>query len=176
MLNLKRFGRNVICRCLQPTRRITTEPVKDVPVAPKLLGIAGLIPFVGTSALAVYMPEAVVLVSELQATYGASILSFMGAVHFGLAMADYGSTRYRMLRYSLSTVPCLIGFFTLVCVPHIPMRLIIEALAFNGLLYGDYKCLGLGLVPKWYLKLRIGLTSIVTLCLGTNLYISYQKK
>jgi len=76
--------------CIQRTR---------IPKAPLWLGAAGLIPFVSCSlgvvaggidltplSLPLMTPEGLI---KLQSLYGASILSFMGAVHWGLAMAGY---------------------------------------------------------------------------------------
>jgi hypothetical protein len=69
------------------------------------LGAAGLIPFVSCAAgvaaggIDLSLPLGVSMTPDqlvhLQAVYGASILSFMGAVHWGLAMAGY---RRPMLR------------------------------------------------------------------------------
>ncbi|RKO94736.1 hypothetical protein BDK51DRAFT_51828 [Blyttiomyces helicus] len=61
-----------------------------VPTAAKWLGVGGLIPFVGTLGIAAKYPEAVLLMQETQATYGACIMAFMGAVHWVLAMGNYG--------------------------------------------------------------------------------------
>eukprot|EP00842_Homolaphlyctis_polyrhiza_P002530 jgi/Hompol1/3278/HPOL_003198-RA len=138
----------------------------------KLLGFAGLIPFAGAAAAGVWMPEAIWLISEAQATYGCSILSFMGAVHWGLAMAEYGTPRSNALRFALSTVPALWAFFTVAFIPHVPIRLLSEMLGFNALLAGDWIAHRKGLVPSWYLGLRIWLTSIVTVCLGINVWIA----
>jgi hypothetical protein len=64
-----------------------------------LLGVAGLIPFAGTVAGAIYMPEALDLISDLQAVYGSCILSFLGGIHWGIAMQHKGSIIFN--RYGL---------------------------------------------------------------------------
>ncbi len=69
-----------------------------MPKAPLWLGAAGLIPFVscaaGVAAGGVDLTPLSLSVTpgqlvHLQAVYGVSILSFMGAVHWGLAMTNY---------------------------------------------------------------------------------------
>jgi hypothetical protein len=56
------------------------------------LGYGGLLPFVGLAGLAMGMgpPEGTRIAAALLA-YGASILSFMGAIHWGLAMPGRSS-------------------------------------------------------------------------------------
>lgn len=61
---------------------------QKAPLVANLLGAAGLIPFIGTAVGSYYMPEAVHLISDLQSVYGSIILSFMGGIHWGLAMVD----------------------------------------------------------------------------------------
>jgi hypothetical protein len=51
----------------------------------------GLIPFVGTVASSIYFPEAIDLIGELQALYGCCILSFLGGIHWGLALMKTGT-------------------------------------------------------------------------------------
>ncbi|KAI8921556.1 hypothetical protein BC831DRAFT_476514 [Entophlyctis helioformis] len=150
-----------------------TLRLSAVPTPVKLLGFAGLIPFLGTAAGALYMPEAVWLISQTQSVYGCSILSFMGAVHWGLAMASYGDASTNSKRYILSTVPSLLAFFAVAFIPHVPIQLIAEMLGFNALLLGDVVAHRKSLAPPWYISLRIWLTSIVTVCLGVNVYVAY---
>jgi hypothetical protein len=74
----------------------------DAPLPPlaRLLGLAGLIPFVA-GALAVFAAEGWTRGLALQAlaAYGAVILSFLGAVHWGFALAapDTPATPARLI-------------------------------------------------------------------------------
>ncbi|KAJ3249791.1 hypothetical protein HK104_007560, partial [Borealophlyctis nickersoniae] len=110
--------------------------LSEVPAAPKYLGFLGLVPFVGTTLAAFHMPEALPLLQELQATYGAIILSFMGAVHWGLAMASVGGTPTTS-RYILSTLPAILGFFSISFMQKPPVMLMTQMAGFLALLVGD---------------------------------------
>ncbi|KAJ3070348.1 hypothetical protein HK102_006703 [Quaeritorhiza haematococci] len=154
--------------------------LSEVPKAAKLLGYAGLIPFVSSTALSLYMPEAVGLLQEVQAAYGACILSFMGAIHWGLAMANYGNSARSLptntLRYTLSTVPSLIAFFSLGTGVPPSTALIAQLVGFNGLLAGDLYAARWGYVPaNWYPGLRVLLTTIVSGCMGGVLWVGYTR-
>jgi hypothetical protein len=69
--------------------------LRNVPTVPRVLGLAGLIPFVatGVGARVFFTDESRrETMQTVQRAYGASILSFMGAVHWGLEMASYGGS------------------------------------------------------------------------------------
>ncbi len=53
-----------------------------IPLAAGTIGVAGLIPFVGSALGIIYYPSATTDLLHLQSAYGATILSFMGAVHW----------------------------------------------------------------------------------------------
>ena len=120
------------------------------------------------------MAEMVPLLSEIQGLYGASILSFMGAIHWGLAMANYGQAASNTTRYILSTTPSLIAFGSLVMTSS-EYTLITQISGFIGLLAGDLFAARKHLVPKWYPGLRIFLTSVVVICMGTTLYVKHKR-
>jgi len=82
----------------------------EIPQTAYWLGFAGLIPFLGTTAGVAMFPSDWSSKSlTLQLTYGSSILGFMGAVHWGLAMAQYKASR-NVLRYTISVVPAVCFF------------------------------------------------------------------
>lgn len=78
----------------------------------KFLGYSGLVPFVGL-AMASWMledsrqPQAVFGLLA----YGASILSFLGAIHWGLALRDPADPRVGMLAWGV--VPSLVAWAAL---------------------------------------------------------------
>ncbi|KAJ8323015.1 Transmembrane protein 69 [Batrachochytrium dendrobatidis] len=144
----------------------------SIPTPVKLISIASLIPFIGTAAGAVYMPEAVMLISETQAIYGCVVMSFAGAIHWGLAMSSFGAPSTAS-RYVLSVLPAAWAFATVALVPHIPVRLIFEAAGFAVMLIGDLMAHKKKLCPSWYLGLRFWMSSIAIACLGTNIYIAW---
>ena len=68
-----------------------TAPVATAPPAwASWLGAGGLIPF-AVLALALWWPELghQAFISQALASYGATIASFLGAIHWGLAMRDH---------------------------------------------------------------------------------------
>ena len=76
-----------------------------IPKSVLLLGSAGLIPFLGTTLCAYSLPELTYLMQQIQSQYGATILSFMGGAHWGLAMANYGCKLLSLLNlYSTWTL------------------------------------------------------------------------
>ena len=71
-----------------PQQRVPSEAARGDP---------GVIPFIAFSpAVAAALPLPADLVQNaalLQLGYGASIASFLGGVHWGMAMSEYGGTR-----------------------------------------------------------------------------------
>jgi hypothetical protein len=134
---------------------------RTVPAAAAILGAAGLLPFVGLPAAAWWgiepfgrSPVAVL------ALYGVAILSFMGAVHWGLAMAGVAAWRDAAWSYGASVLPALFGWFALAFLP-LPVALRALALGFALLLLYDLRAVRLGAAPAWYARLRWPLTLIV---------------
>lgn len=132
-----------------------------IPPTPLALGIAGLAPFVGFAALIGFgVPTlstgglAVPAMAALLA-YGAVILSFMGGVHWGLALRGAPPTGY-----VASVLPSLTGWFAVLLLPPAPAALALAA-AFAALLLYDLAVIGRSEAPPWYGRLRIGLTGIV---------------
>ena len=135
----------------EPRRELQWLP-GDVPLAAAWLGGLGLLPFVaGTILIALghdWAPDALRF-------YGASILSFMGGVHWGLAIADFGSARTEgtsWLRLGASVLPALVAWIALLLDP---LRgLLLLTLAFALLLRMDQFATRRELAPAWYPTLR----------------------
>ena len=128
------------------------------------LGYAGLIPFVaGTAALFSSDPAVNGPALYSLTVYAAVILSFMGAVHWGLAMLHNPDTGHWQL--GLSVLPALVAWASLSL--QAPRgSLITLAIAFAVLLVADLWALAKHLVPSWYRGLRIPLTIVVIVSLG----------
>lgn len=141
----------------------SNPPATRVPMPALWLGALGAIPFVGLAAGGFLADDgnrdAVVFAL---AAYGAVILSFLGGIHWGLAMAGFGTAVGRNLslgRLSLSVVPSLIGWASLL-LPS-PAGLAVLAGAFAGMLALDALAARRRQVPAWYLRLRWPLTLTV---------------
>lgn len=142
-----------------------------LPSAAVLLGTAGVLPFLGLAlaALSQGEPEATRLVGLLVA-YGAVILSFLGAVHWGLVLAA-PQAEQPLLRLSLGVVPALAGWMALwldqTGVP--AMALALLTAAFLVVVGVERSFADRGWLPGGYLWLRYMLTLVVVLILATVL-------
>jgi hypothetical protein len=135
-----------------------------VPPAAAWLGAFGLLPFVAGAALVV--GSDVTWVMHALRYYAAVILSFMGGVHWGLAIADFGAgagSGSNWTRLGASIVPALVAWLGLLVMP-VP-GLLVTAAAFAILLLGDLLAVRKGMAPRWYARLRLPLTSVVVVCL-----------
>lgn len=130
-----------------------------------VLGVAGLLPFLAT-AIAAFMVgyPALVIVINLQMTYAAITLSFLGAVHWGLALAQNDADNWR--RLGLSVLPALAGWLALV-VPN-AYGLLLLALGFAAVFFADLRCIAARRAPAWYRALRKPLTAVVLACLAAS--------
>jgi hypothetical protein len=95
------------------------------------------------------------------AAYGATILSFLGGIHWGLAMgSERGSDNANFLpRLVLSVIPSLAGWAALLVSE--TTGLFILATAIAAMLWVDLRATKADYVPRWYPKLRIPLTCVV---------------
>lgn len=127
----------------------------------KTLGYAGLIPFIVFSAGTWMTLPLMENAHTVLMTYAAIILSFMGAIHWGLAMSQNSS--HANLQLGASVVPALLGWLALL----IPMLYGygLLALCFVVLYFADKLAGDKGLVPSWYLPMRVRLTTVVVVCL-----------
>jgi hypothetical protein len=127
----------------------------------KLLGYAGLIPFIVFSLGTWITLPFVHNTHFVLMTYAAVILSFMGAIHWGVAMSR--SSDIEVTQLGLSVIPALIGWLALLVASVYGYILLI--LCFSALLLADKSVNKAGLLPGWYLPMRMILTTIVVLCL-----------
>ena len=132
-----------------------------VPQAGQWLGYAGLIPF-AAALLGVLLGDAQrqAYFAQQFIAYGAVILSFVGAVHWGLALVG---GRMRAMRLSMSILPALLAW----------AALLLPAAAAAWLLLAGFVALRAWeagapvatTLPAWYRQLRTRLTGAVALML-----------
>lgn len=139
-----------------------------VPPAAKWLGAFGAVPFVALAIAAIALKDAARVQALFSlATYGAVILSFLGGIHWGLAVAGAGTgtsadgLRHRLV---LSVIPSLVGWGALFLSP--PLALGVMAVAFVVMLLVDIRATRRGEAPPWYPRLRLPLTVVVTASLA----------
>ena len=138
---------------------------RDVPLPAFILGFLGALPFLGLALLALVagpLGSALVGAWALAAllAYGAIILSFMGGVHWGWAMAAEEPSFERL---GLSVLPALFGWGGYLLGGSAGFLII--AAGFAALLWLDLRAIAEGRAAPWYRQLRWPLTVIVTACL-----------
>ncbi|MCP5364279.1 MAG: DUF3429 domain-containing protein [Hyphomicrobiales bacterium] len=140
-----------------------------IPSAALWLGLAGLVPFVGSLIVLVFMPEFEGgRVGRVITVYGAIILSFLGGMLWGLASAALGhdpldGDSKRLL--TLSAMPPVVAWLAVFLAQSAAFWVL--ALAFALVLILDRWADQLDLAPRWWMRLRIGLTAAVMGCLIT---------
>jgi hypothetical protein len=139
------------------------------PAPPKMalwLGYAGLIPFAAlTLAIILFRQDPFVQEPAGMAllAYGAIILSFLGGVHWGRALYEPDS-RLQMRDFVLSVLPSLYGWGCLF-LPLASAGVLLLMPGFIWQLSFDLKAMRLGILPRWFGRLRIWLTTGATLSL-----------
>ena len=143
----------------------STSQNTSSPDIPSFLGWAGLVPF-GLAALGTHSGiDTLVPYGFLGGTaYGAVILSFLGAVHWGLAMQDDRSPYW----YVWSITPALLGFASLLLLD-VGMRVATLIPLFALAWSVDRKAAHHGLIPNWYMRLRSKLTAGAVMSLAAML-------
>lgn len=135
-----------------------------VPPIAILLGYAGLIPFVALSLGLWFVSDTNAnQINQALLTYAAIILSFMGAIHWGLAISD--NDRIENKQLTISVLPALVAWFASLANPLVNYSLL--TIAFATLCVYDGKMVQNGKAPSWYPKLRTPLTTIVVTSLIT---------
>ncbi|KAL1965082.1 hypothetical protein VTN77DRAFT_6142 [Rasamsonia byssochlamydoides] len=156
-----------------------TFSLNEVPKEALYFGVAGVVPYLATSLNTVYLAwemnnQATTgsgflisgdtaqimlhLIEPVQVGYGAVILSFLGAVHWGLEWAGYGGKR-GFRRYATGCIAPAVAWPTLLF--PVEYALISQFMAFTFLYYNDARAAGRGLAPHWYGMYRFVLTFIV---------------
>ncbi|KLU89507.1 hypothetical protein MAPG_08478 [Magnaporthiopsis poae ATCC 64411] len=161
-----------------------TFDLSSVPSLSYKLGLAGTLPYLGTSLSTLYLgwnlnaqwssnalfntlllkdATAQSLLQQLEAIqlgYGAVIISFLGAIHWGL---EYGATtidpKRTRFRYALGVAAPAIAWPTLLM--PVEYALIGQFGAFMGLYYFDAHASTRGWAPPWYGTYRFVLTFVV---------------
>ncbi|NNG02714.1 MAG: DUF3429 domain-containing protein [Inquilinus sp.] len=168
--------------------------LKRVPLAALVLGSLGLIPFYLTALGVVLLddPAQASFLLLIQLVYAAVIASFLGAVHWGLAMANLGWENQRRpdparindggdgtprvepaTRQMLASVGPALAGWSLLILFHLFRLGWLELIGFIALFWmiynGDRRAVRFGLAPDWYLDLRLALTVLVSIPLLMSL-------
>jgi len=170
---------------------ITSTIAKEVPEPMMVLGLLGGLPYLSASVTSVYLarqaqiatlggvssidPGVALTVFDqaltFQVTYGAVMLSFLGALHWGMEISGYGGHK-GYARLALGSAPMLVAWSTLSMDPMV--ALITQWSGYTALWYADSKATQAGWTPKWYSQYRFYLSILVGTCvIGTLAGTSY---
>lgn len=144
---------------------IASEPCgedHEIPARPLALGLAGLAPFIALGlAVALQHPRILGLDAAFALTaYGAIILSFLGGVHWGLAMR-HPSAETRARLYVLAVAPPLAAWAGLIVGGAPGLATLAICLAAHGGV--DALLATRFAAPRWYPRLRLLLSTIATI-------------
>ncbi|KAI8982903.1 hypothetical protein BD414DRAFT_537912 [Trametes punicea] len=179
-------GGNVFQDNIEPTQQtflgITNAVAHAVPKPYVWFGLAGGLPYLGTAGTTVYLARqagmatqgltshidpgvAITILDQalnIQVTYGAVLLSFLGALHWGFEFSGYGGNKYYP-RLLLGAAPVVFGWSTLALEPiH---ALIAQWVGFTAMWWADLRATGAGWTPKWYSQYRFYLSILVGTCI-----------
>lgn len=164
----------------------------DVPRESSVLGLAGTLPYLGTSLSTVFLAwdlnkpiptgnsfyDAIMIdhetakyllsvIEPLQLGYGAVIISFLGAIHWGLEYAEKQPLRERTrFRYGMGLAASIVAWPTLML--PVEYALTSQFMAFVALYFADSRAATKGWAPRWYGSYRFLLTAMV----GFAIFIS----
>ncbi|KAF5977087.1 putative MNN4-regulates the mannosylphosphorylation [Fusarium bulbicola] len=164
----------------------------DVPRESSILGLAGTLPYLGTSLSTVFLAwdlnkpiptgnsfyDAIMIdhetakyllsvIEPLQLGYGAVIISFLGAIHWGLEYAEKQPLRERTrFRYGMGLAASIVAWPTLML--PVEYALTSQFMAFVALYFADSRAATKGWAPRWYGSYRFLLTAMV----GFAIFIS----
>lgn len=133
------------------------------------LGYGGLLPFLALAPASLLDHHHGMLWSDALYAYGAIILSFIGALHWGLVMSLPELTeRQRSAWFTWSVVPALIAWPAVLFSPPLAAPLLIVGFIAHYL--QDRRLARQATLPDWYLPLRIRLTSVAVVCLVAGVF------
>ncbi|TFB01669.1 hypothetical protein CCMA1212_006574 [Trichoderma ghanense] len=170
-----------------------TFRLDTVPRESHILGLTGTLPYLATSLSTIYLAVnlnteipsinrfyntifldhgtaqyLLNLLEPLQLGYGAVIISFLGAIHWGLEYAEKAPQHDRTrFRYGIGLLAPIAAWPTLL----MPVEYALTAQfgAFVALYYADSRATRLGWAPTWYAKYRFLLTAMVGLAIFISL-------
>jgi hypothetical protein len=150
--------------------------INTVPLPAKLFGYAGLIPFIVATLLIWILPDTErFLVFDILIHYAAVILSFIGAIHWGVVMvtfsAEQSNLREAWYRLGWSVTPALVSWLATQMV--LSAALVTLIVGFFVAFFYDLWSLKKNWIPIWYIRLRRHLTLVVLITLSSALIQSW---
>jgi len=133
------------------------------------LGYGGLLPFLVLAPASLFDPHHAMIWSDALFAYGAVILTFVGALHWGFAMTltDLSASQ-RTRCFVWSVVPALLAWSAFLFSPMLASVLLVTG--FLTHYWQDRFLIAASPLPAWYLPLRFRLTSVACLCLTAGAF------
>jgi hypothetical protein len=144
---------------------VTEAGGRRLPPGFAALGYAGLVPFVaGVLGIVLLDGEERDFAVRALVAYGAVILSFLGAVHWGLLLREADAAP--VARLAGGVLPSLLGWGALLLPDRHALALLV--VAFGGFWLYEHRVVGTALLPAGYLDLRrhLSLAACALLTLG----------
>ncbi|SFH55579.1 Protein of unknown function [Pseudomonas syringae] len=139
-------------------------PSTSLPKHVSLLGYGGLLPFISLALLIPFYGDYRPLFAIALVNYGAVILSFVGALHWGFAMtAQDMKAEQRSDRFIWSVIPALIAWIATLL--PMPLGCLLLVIGFVVHLWQDRQLSQVISLPAWYLPMRLRLTVVASVCL-----------
>lgn len=137
---------------------------------PKLLGYLGLLPFVVPTGFLFFDYSHLDMWRHFLLSYGAVILSFVGALHWSFAMLLHElPINKQRASFLWSIVPSLVAWISLSIPKHYGFVLL--AVFFAVALIRDRQLYNHAELPAWYMPLRRNLTLVAMSCLLIAAYL-----
>ncbi|MEM7253181.1 MAG: DUF3429 domain-containing protein [Pseudomonadota bacterium] len=137
----------------------------SIPRSALWLGLGGIVPFAGLAAAPWFTdPVHHGMVIRSLVVYAAVILTFVGAIHWGVALHRDVAPAARSKLFMWSVVPALIAWAATHFVPPVAIMAIVIGFALQ--LVADRIAVRSLPLPRWFWRLRIILTSGVVLSLA----------
>lgn len=148
---------------------MTEEKSLALPRTVAWLGYGGLLPFLALAPASLLDHHHGAVWGDALYAYGAIILSFIGALHWGLAMSlpDL-SDRQRSAWFAWSVVPALIAWPAVLFSP--PLAALLLVLGFIAHYLQDRRLARQARLPDWYLPLRLRLSCVACICLVAGVF------
>ena len=142
--------------------------LKSSPPPALFLGFFGAVPFCGLAGMSVIFPEYMDLIVHAQRAYGACILSFLGAIHWGYALAKTNELKPDWNTLGYSVMPSLVAWMALLVNPLPGLATLCVGLAIA--LSKDLKT---PCFPTWYYALTKTLSTLAVSSVGLTAAVLY---
>jgi len=150
------------------------QPVNSIPTVVVFLGYGGLIPFVCLTAATIFSARYSDASGHSLLIYAAVILSFVGAINWGVAMASSDlSEAQRNYLWIWSVAPALIAWLAHFFQPTVASGILIAG--FIAQYVQDRRLARTTSLSVWYIPLRLRLTSVACACLAIASVASFAK-